>query len=135
MMMDSFLPIGELAKAAEVSASTIRYYESIGMLPIPTRVSGQRRYTIEVLDQLKFIKTAQLAGFSNQEIIVLLKGFDDQAPPSERWRHMANTKCLELEEKKKQIDEMLNVLKNGLQCDCLTWSECFPKINSKGNCN
>ncbi|KAA0560442.1 MerR family transcriptional regulator [Rossellomorea aquimaris] len=133
--MDSFLPIGELAKAADVSASTIRYYESIGMLPIPTRVSGQRRYTIEVLDQLKFIKTAQLAGFSNQEIIVLLEGFDDQAPPSERWRHMANTKCLELEEKKKQIDEMLNVLKNGLKCDCLTWSECFPKINSKGSCS
>jgi MerR family transcriptional regulator, redox-sensitive transcriptional activator SoxR len=133
--MDSFLPIGELAKAADVSASTIRYYESIGMLPIPTRVSGQRRYTIEVLDQLKFIKTAQLAGFSNQEIIVLLEGFDDQAPPSERWRHMANTKCLELEEKKKQIDEMLNVLKKGLKCDCLTWSECFPKINSKGSCS
>lgn len=133
-MMDSFLPIGELAKKADVSASTIRYYESIGMLPIPTRVSGQRRYTIEVLDQLKFIKTAQLAGFSNQEIIVLLEGFDDQAPPSERWRHMANTKCLELEEKKKQIDEMLNVLKNGLKCECLTWSECFPKVNSKGTC-
>lgn len=132
--MDSFLPIGELAKKADVSASTIRYYESIGMLPIPTRVSGQRRYTIEVLDQLKFIKTAQLAGFSNQEIIVLLEGFDDQAPPSERWRHMANTKCLELEEKKKQIDEMLNVLKNGLKCECLTWSECFPKVNSKGTC-
>ena len=112
----------------------IRYYESIGMLPIPTRVSGQRRYTIEVLDQLKFIKTAQLAGFSNQEIIVLLEGFDDQATPSERWRHMANTKCLELEEKKKQIDEMLNVLKNGLKCECLTWSECFPKVNSKGTC-
>lgn len=133
-MMDSFLPIGELAKKADVSASTIRYYESIGMLPIPTRISGQRRYTIEVLDQLKFIKTAQLAGFSNQEIIVLLEGFDDQATPSERWRHMANTKCLELEEKKKQIDEMLNVLKNGLKCECLTWSECFPKVNSKGTC-
>ncbi|MGD6834871.1 MerR family transcriptional regulator [Sutcliffiella halmapala] len=132
--MDSFLPIGELAKRADVSASAIRYYESIGMLPIPTRVSGQRRYTIEVLDQLKFIKTAQLAGFSNQEIIVLLEGFDNQAPPSERWRYMANTKCLELEEKKKQIDEMLNVLKNGLKCECLTWSECFPKVNSKGIC-
>lgn len=105
------------------------------MLPIPKRVNGQRRYTIDVLDQLKFIKTAQLAGFSIQEIIVLLEGFEDQAPPSERWRYMANTKCLELEEKKKQIDAMIDVLNNGLNCKCLTWSECFTKMKPNGICN
>lgn len=134
-MMDSFLSIGELAKKANVSPSAIRFYESIGIMPIPARVSGQRRYTIDVLDQLKFIRTAQLAGFSIQEITVLLEGFDIQVSPSERWKQMAITKCSDLEEQKKHIEEMLDVLKNGLKCKCQTWSECFTKVNSNGTCS
>lgn len=76
------------------------FYESIGFIPKSERVSGQWRYTIDVLDQLKFIKTAQLAGFSNQEIIVLLEGFNNQVSPSNRWKQMTNIKCSELEEQK-----------------------------------
>lgn len=132
--MDSLLSIGELAKETDVNPSAIRYYESIGIMPIPKKVSGQRRYTTEGIDRLKFIKTAQLAGFSIQEIGVLLEGFDNQVSPSERWKHMASTKCSELEEQKKHIDAMLDVLKNGLKCECLTWSECFTKVNSDGTC-
>ncbi|MFD1039444.1 MerR family transcriptional regulator [Virgibacillus byunsanensis] len=131
--MDSFLSIGELAKQADVNPSTIRFYESIGIMPIPKRVNRQRRYTTEVIDQLKFIKTAQLAGFSNQEIIELLEGFN-QASLSETWRKMANIKCAELEEQKKHIDAMLDVLQSGLECKCLTWSECHTKVNLNGTC-
>lgn len=91
--MDTLLSIGELAKREEVSASAIRFYESIGLMLKPERVSGQWRNKFEVLDQLKFIKTAQLAGFSNQEIIVLLESFDNQVSPYNRWKQMANIKC------------------------------------------
>ncbi|WP_409299369.1 MerR family transcriptional regulator [Peribacillus sp. SCS-26] len=132
--MVSFLSIGELAKKAKVNPSAIRFFESIGILPKPPRVNGQRRYTPEVIDRLKFIKMAQLAGFTNQEISLLLEGFEEQVSPSERWTQMANTKCTELEEQKKHIDAMLVVLKNGLKCECRTWSECFPKVNSNGTC-
>ncbi|WP_261132073.1 MerR family transcriptional regulator [Bacillus sp. Marseille-Q3570] len=132
--MNSF-SIGDLADKAEIRASTIRYYESIGLLPNPKRVNGQRRYTKKILDQIKFIKIAHSAGFSNQEILVLLEGFEQQAAPSERWKQMANTKRVELKEKKHQIEAMLNVLDTGLKCDCLTWSECFTKISPDGRCN
>jgi MerR family redox-sensitive transcriptional activator SoxR len=133
-MIDSYISIGELAKRSNINSSAIRFYESIGLMPIPTRVNGQRRYKTDAIDQLKFIKTAQLAGFNNQEITVLLEGFDNQGSPSERWAQMANTKCAEFEEQKKHIDAMLDILKNGLKCECLTWAECFPKVNSNGNC-
>lgn len=103
-------------------------------MPTPKRVNGQRRYTNEIIDQLKFIKTAQLSGFSIQEIEIFLEGFDNEVSPTERWKQMVNAKCSELEEQKKQIDGMLDVLKHGLKCECLTWSECFPKVNSKGTC-
>ncbi|RBP05573.1 MerR family transcriptional regulator [Rossellomorea aquimaris] len=132
--MDSLLSIGELAKKTEVNPSAIRYYESIGIMPTPKKLNGQRRYTTEDIDQLRFIKIAQFAGFSIQEIAVLLEGFANQVTPSRRWRQMASAKCSELEEQKKHIDEMLDVLKNGLKCECLTWSECFTKVNSNGDC-
>ncbi|MCP1452238.1 MerR family transcriptional regulator [Priestia megaterium] len=132
--MKDILTIGELAKQANISPSAIRFYESIGMIPDPKRVNGQRRYTIEALDQLQFIKTAQSAGFNNKEIIMLLEGFNREVAPSERWSEMAAAKCEELEEKKMKIDAMMNILTNGLQCKCQTWSECFPKVDSRGIC-
>jgi MerR family redox-sensitive transcriptional activator SoxR len=133
--MESFIPIGELATKADVNSSTIRYYESIGLMPSPVRVNGQRRYTFEVLDQLKFIKTAQLAGFTIQEITLLLDGFEKNVPPSERWKEMASRKCEELTEKRRQIDAMIDILNNGLKCECLSWSECFTKVKPNGTCS
>ncbi|MDT0147698.1 MerR family transcriptional regulator [Priestia aryabhattai] len=133
--MKDVLTIGELAKQANLSTSAIRFYESIGMIPDPKRVNGQRRYTIEALDRLQFIQTAQSAGFNNKEIIMLLDGFNEEVIPSRRWNEMATAKCEELEEKKEKINTMIDILSNGLQCNCLTWSECLSKVDSKGICN
>ncbi|KOO47159.1 MerR family transcriptional regulator [Priestia koreensis] len=133
--MKDVLTIGQLAKQANISPSAIRFYESIGIIPNPKRVNGQRRYTMETLDQLQFIQTAQSAGFNNKEIIMLLEGFDDEIIPSKRWNEMATAKCRELEEKKTKIDTMMNILSNGLQCTCSTWSECLSKVDSSGICN
>jgi len=116
-----------------VNPSTIRYYESIGLLPAPIRKSGQRRYSAEVMEKLRFIKTAQLTGFSIQEISVLMGGFDS-ASPSKSWTQMANQKCAELLEKKKHIESMLDILQDGLKCSCLSWSECYTKISTDGSC-
>ena len=38
------LTIGEIARQAETATSAIRYYEEIGLLPLPVRVNGRRRY-------------------------------------------------------------------------------------------
>ncbi len=43
-MGDRHLTIGELAKRTGVATSALRYYEELGLLPAPGRVSGQRRY-------------------------------------------------------------------------------------------
>ena len=45
----STLTIGQVARRAGLRDSHIRYYERIGVLPEPQRVSGQRRYTEDVL--------------------------------------------------------------------------------------
>lgn len=61
--------IGELAQQSGVEASTIRYYERIGLMPPPMRTaSGYRDYSDDAAARLGFIQAAQSIGFSLGEI-------------------------------------------------------------------
>jgi MerR family mercuric resistance operon transcriptional regulator len=71
----SGLMIGKLANAAGVGVETIRYYQRRGLLDTPDRTypyGGVRRYGDSDLRRLKFIRSAQTAGFTLQEIGELL---------------------------------------------------------------
>jgi MerR family copper efflux transcriptional regulator len=66
--------IGELAERAAVSAKTIRYYESIGLLKEPPRTeSGYRDYGDPAAERLGFIREAQATGLSLSEIASVLE--------------------------------------------------------------
>ena len=61
--------IGELADRIGVSTKSVRFYESIGLMPDPARTpSGYRDYADEDAGRLTFIKTAQRLGLSLDEI-------------------------------------------------------------------
>jgi MerR family transcriptional regulator, mercuric resistance operon regulatory protein len=64
--------IGGLAQAGGVGVETVRYYQRRGLLPTPRRSGGIRRYDDEAVRQLKFIRAAQGAGFTLEEIGELL---------------------------------------------------------------
>ena len=65
--------IGEVADAVGINPKTIRYYEDIGLLPVPERTpAGYRDYTAIDVDRLIFIKTAQRLGFSLAEVAEIL---------------------------------------------------------------
>jgi DNA-binding transcriptional MerR regulator len=65
--------IGELAERLAVNPKTIRYYESISVLPEPERTpSGYRTYTETDVDRVAFIKTAQRLGITLDEIREIL---------------------------------------------------------------
>lgn len=66
--------IGRLAAAAQVNVETVRYYQRIGLMPVPKKAPGGiRRYRAEELARLRFIKAAQGLGFTLQEIADLVK--------------------------------------------------------------
>ncbi len=66
------MKIGELAKLTNIPASTIRFYESKGLLTPNTRsANGYRRYTLQSLEKLQLIKFSQSLGFSLNEIPLL----------------------------------------------------------------
>lgn len=67
------LSIGKLARAANVSADTVRYYERMGLLTPPERAkSGYRAYGEADLRRLLAIRRARAVGFSIHEIAELL---------------------------------------------------------------
>jgi MerR family mercuric resistance operon transcriptional regulator len=65
--------IARLAAAAGVHVETIRYYQRLKLVPEPLRpLGGIRRYTEADADRLRFIKRAQVMGFTLAEIVSLL---------------------------------------------------------------
>ncbi len=69
----SGIKIGRLAEMAGVHLETIRYYQRIGLMPTPGRHYGSvRRYGMEAVGRLRFIKRAQALGFSLDEVRLLL---------------------------------------------------------------
>ncbi len=65
--------IGVLAELSGLSAQTIRYYESIDLLPEPDRTSsGYRDYAADIAERLRFIRDAQACGLTLDEVQTLL---------------------------------------------------------------
>lgn len=118
------MTIGELANRTGVPASTIRYYERVGVLPRPERVSGQRRYAPEAVHRLAVVRLAQDCGFRLDEMRQLFQGFRAGVPPSRRWQELGYKKQRELDEQAARIRAMRKVLDRVLQCRCVNLEEC-----------
>jgi MerR family redox-sensitive transcriptional activator SoxR len=114
-MQDALL-IGELAQRAGLATSAIRYYESIGLLPEPYRVSGQRRYGDDSINRLEFIDAAQQAGFTLREITELSDGFD--------VRGLARRKLPEIKAELRQARDRKRWLDAASECDCGSPDDC-----------
>lgn len=68
------MKIGELADRGGVTAKTVRYYESIGLMAPPERrANGYREYADDALERLRFIRDAQASGLSLAEAGEILR--------------------------------------------------------------
>jgi MerR family transcriptional regulator, redox-sensitive transcriptional activator SoxR len=133
------LTISEVAEQVGLRPSAIRYYEQIGVLPRPQRISRQRRYDDAALYRLATLQRARQVGFSLDEIRELFFGFKNGTPPSERWRKLSQQKLAELAQLVHSIKVIQLALKNSGKCGCASLEECgkgllkkqFPKTAIK----
>lgn len=109
------LTIGKLAAAGGVGVETIRFYQRRGLLKQPTRESGIRRYGSEDLRRLRFIKQAQTAGFTLEEIKELLKL--DAGEDRSRARELARARIAALDAKISELRSAKKALERVAQ-DC-----------------
>ena len=124
------MTIGELAAKSAVPASTIRYWERVGVLPAPARVSGQRRYPIDALHRLALLRLAQSCGFRLDEMRHLLLGFRPEITASRRWQELAIQKQKELDTQIAQLQEMRRLVDQLSSCRCLDLAECGRRAAS-----
>jgi DNA-binding transcriptional MerR regulator len=121
--------ISEIARRVGLRPSAIRYYEQIGILEPPRRVSGQRRYSDTVLYRLAVVRRAQEAGFTLDEIRQLFFGFVPATPISQRWKRIAVQKMAELDARIEQIQTMRKLLvRMQTRCECETVERCGAGI-------
>ena len=103
------LTIGKLAAAGGVGVETIRYYQRRGLLGTPTRDREIRRYGSEDLRRLRFIRQAQSAGFTLEEIKELLDL--DASEDRPRARELARARVKALDEKIAELEQARDALR------------------------
>jgi MerR family redox-sensitive transcriptional activator SoxR len=118
------LTIGDVARRTGKQASSIRYYESIGLLPQAERVSGRRRYSPEILRTLAVIDTAQRASMSLDEIKLLLDATPDDTSAVERLRDLAQRKLPDIQALAEQTQLVQRWLESAARCECPTLDDC-----------
>ena len=107
------LLIGQLAEEAGVSVETVRYYERQGLLERPKRTNSKfRRYELDSVAKLRFIRRAKELGFTLKDIMTLLSLRID--PSSTRWDVKAKTiaKIGEIEGRIRDLSKMKETLES-----------------------
>jgi len=103
------MTIAGLARGADVGVETVRYYQRRGLLDTPERPSGTghggsvRRYGVEDVRRLRFIRSAQAAGFTLVQIkeLLVLDATDDRT----RARELASERIAALDAKIEELEQ------------------------------
>jgi MerR family transcriptional regulator, redox-sensitive transcriptional activator SoxR len=118
------LLIGEVARRAGLSTSALRYYERVGLLPPPARISKRRMYDSKVLGRIRIILLALDAGFTVKETKTFLSGYPLTTTPAERWRALAAKKLVELDTQITRLAQMKSILNDSFQSRCVRIEDC-----------
>jgi DNA-binding transcriptional MerR regulator len=120
------LTIGELAHRAGVTTSALRYYEELGLLPAPARISGQRRYPESAARVVGMILLYSDAGFTLAEQKALIAACT--STPGDR-RQLMQRKLAELDEQIARAQAARDAIRHGLRCPHEDITQC-PNFNA-----
>lgn len=122
--MVRYVGIGEVARAARVRASALRYWEELGLLPGARREGGRRMWPAATVRRVALIRMAQRSGFTLAEIRGLLDG-DTSSGAVRQWRELAVRKLPELDAHIAQATALRNAVAACLECGCMNFDKCL----------
>lgn len=110
------MKVSELAKAANVSADTVRYYSRAGLLrPGRNNANGYQQYSDSDLQRLRFVRTARQLGFSLKEITEILSDADRHRSPCPRVRDLFSRKLIVVEQQLRELKALRNRMRDAMQ--------------------
>jgi MerR family redox-sensitive transcriptional activator SoxR len=112
-MSERLLTIGEVARRAGVAPSALRYWEELGLLPTPARISGQRRYPASAIELVGIILLLRDVGFSLAEQKALMAS---RAGARDEWRRLAQRKLAELDDQIAKAQAARQAIDHALRC-------------------
>ncbi len=114
--MSEPLTISQLAKAAAVPTTTVRYYERIGLVEPEDRSPGNYRiYSEDSLDKLRFIRAAQATGLTLDDVKVLLSDGSGGFPVCGTAQGLIEVRLADIENRLKDLRHVQRVLKAALE--------------------
>jgi MerR family mercuric resistance operon transcriptional regulator len=113
------MAIGEFSRRTGGNIETIRYYERIGLLPVPDRSGRYRRYGAADVRRLMFIRRARELGFTLDAVRALLRLSEvDGGTVCAEVRDLAASHLVEVKAKIADLRAMERTLKEAVQrCD------------------
>ena len=121
---EPLLTIGQVAEQVGLNTSHIRYYERVGVLPEPERISGQRRYRGDVVHRLSIIDVAQRAGLTLEEIAPLTGPGNRSADAGQHIRRIADEKLPAIDALIARAQAVKHWLQVAHSCDCESVDVC-----------
>jgi MerR family transcriptional regulator, redox-sensitive transcriptional activator SoxR len=115
------MSIGEVSQLTRVPITTLRYYESVGLIPAPQRQGGQRRYDSSVLMRLMVIRFGKIAGLSVTDIAAVL---DDATPGRSVMKQIVEAHLVTIDEQVVRLGLARRMLTAAVACVCDDLANC-----------
>jgi len=124
-MLADRVTIGEFARRAGVAASTLRYYEDLGLISSERSAGGQRRYARVMLRRVAFIRAAQTVGLSLAEVRTALARLPEERTPNKAdWNKVSATWIRRVNERIAELEKLRATLDSCVGCGCLSLRTC-----------
>jgi MerR family transcriptional regulator, redox-sensitive transcriptional activator SoxR len=124
-MLADRVTIGEFARRAGVAASTLRYYEDLGLISSERSAGGQRRYARVMLRRVAFIRAAQTVGLSLAEVRAALARLPEERTPNKAdWNKVSATWIRRVNERIAELEKLRATLDSCVGCGCLSLRTC-----------
>jgi DNA-binding transcriptional MerR regulator len=120
-MPEEHVTIGELARRTGVATSALRYWEELGLLPAPARVSGRRRYPQSAVGLVGEILLLRDAGYTLRELNALIAA---RSQAGDGWRELARRKLTELDRRIARSQAARSAIAHALACPHDDLREC-----------
>ena len=122
---NEMLTIGETARRVGVATSTLRFYESRGLISSIRTMGNQRRYHRSMLRRVSVIRVAQTLGLTLEEISNAMSALPAGRTPTKRdWERLSTQWREQLDGRIEQLQLMRDKLTSCIGCGCLSLNSC-----------